>query len=249
LTGHDIAEPLLAEAQWTAQESAVTTSIIVPAYNEEDGLPLVLEQISSVIHGEYEVIVVDDGSTDGTSEVARRFPFRVVKHEANLGKGEALKTGIACARGENIIWIDADNSYPADKIPQIANLLSNGVDLVYASRVKGRERIPAFNRFGNAVISLLVRGIYGFKLRDPCTGLCGVKRRHLEVMGLSSRGFSIEVEIAIKASRMKLKMAEVPIEYQPRVGVSKLSAVRDGFRILMGILRHIFWRPELSRSR
>jgi Glycosyltransferases involved in cell wall biogenesis len=95
------------------QTQATQTTIIVPAYKEEEGLPIVLGGIFKILDDSYEVIVVDDGSTDGTSEVASQFPCRVIRQEVNRGKGEALKTGFRLARGENIISMDADDTYPA----------------------------------------------------------------------------------------------------------------------------------------
>ena len=131
-----------------------------------------------------------------------------------------------------------------DRIPDIAKALSDGVDLVYASRMQGRDKIPAFNRVGNALFRLLIRGIYGFEPYDPCTGLCGVKKRHLEAMELRSQRFAIEPEIAMKASRMKLKMLDMPIAYRPRIGQAKLNSIKVGFEDILMILRLLFWRPK-----
>jgi len=224
--------------------SAKLHTIIVPAWREEKGLPIVLNKVFQVINDTYEVIVVDDGSDDKTSEVASKFPVILIRHEVNKGKGEALKTGIRHAAGKNIIWIDSDDTYPTEKIPDIANALSEGVDLVYASRIAGRDKIPAFNRVGNFVFRLLIRGIYGFKPYDPCTGLCGVRRDHLIAMGLSSKRFAIEPEIAMKAGRMGLRMLDMPIEYRPRIGQAKLNAIVVGFEDMLMILCLLFWRPR-----
>ena len=239
-----VADSLFTAAERIVGDLSVVTTIIVPAFNEERGLPVVLEKLFSVVDADYEVIVVDDGSTDRTPEVASRFPCRVVRHKRNRGKGEALRTGIALARGKHIIWLDSDDTYPTDRIPDIAKALSDGADLVYASRMTGRERIPAFNRVGNAVFRLLIRGIYDFEPYDPCTGLCGVKRHHLEAMGLRSHKFAIEPEIAMKAGRMKLKMLDMPIEYHPRIGQAKLNGIEVGFEDVLMILRLLFWRPK-----
>ena len=221
----------------------VLNTIIIPAWEEEKGLPVVLTKVLQISDDSYEIIVVDDGSDDGTAQVASRFPCRVVRHEVNRGKGEALKTGIASARGKNIIWIDADDSYPVELIPQMVEAL-NSYDMVVCSRRYGRENIPRFNRIGNFIFRQMIKRIYGFKPYDPCTGLYGVKKRYLEIMRLSARRFSIEPEISIKGTRMKLKMLDIPIRYRARVGDSKLSAVKVGLEDLWTILRLIPWRPS-----
>jgi len=221
----------------------VLNTIIIPAWDEEKGLSVVLTKLLQIIDDTYEIIVVDDGSDDRTFEVASQFPCRVIRHEVNRGKGEALKTGIAQASGENIIWIDADDSYPAELIPRMVEVL-NSYDMVVCSRKYGRENIPRFNRVGNFIFRQMIKRIYGFKPYDPCTGLYGAKKRYLEMMGLSARRFSIEPEISIKGSRMKLRMLDIPVEYRARVGDSKLSGVKVGFEDLWTILRLIPWRPS-----
>ena len=217
------------------------TTIIVPAYNEETGLPIVLGKISKLLDDSYEVIVIDDGSTDRSSEVASQFPCRVIRHDVNQGKGEALKTGVKNATGDNIIWTDADDTYPVELIPSMAEAL-NDYDIVVCSRKYGRGNIPRFNRVGNWLFRTMIGNIYGFKPYDPCTGLYGAKKRYLQLMKLSSKRFAIEPEISIKGSRMKLRMLEIPIAYGARVGSAKLSAIRVGFEDLWTILKFTFWK-------
>ena len=225
------------------------TTIIVPAYNEEDGISVVLEKLSNIIAGDNncEVIVVDDGSSDATAEIAGRFGFKVLRHEINRGKGNAVKTGIAHAEGEKIIWIDADDSYPAEFIPQMIESLDK-YDLVVCSRKYGRENIPSFNRIGNFIFRNMIKRIYGFKPYDPCSGLYGARKQYLKKMNISARRFSIEPEISMKAGRMKLKMLDIPIEYRSRVGDTKLNSVKVGFEDMWAILRLIFWRPKREEN-
>ncbi|MBA7631195.1 Undecaprenyl-phosphate 4-deoxy-4-formamido-L-arabinose transferase [subsurface metagenome] len=226
---------------------AKLNTIIIPAWREEKGLAVVLTKVFQMIDDTYEVIVVDDGSDDASAQVASQFPCRVIRHELNRGKGEALKTGIRQARGENIIWIDADDTYPVELIPQIVEGLVSH-DMVVCSRKFGRENIPCLNRIGSLVFRHAIRTIYGFMPYDPFSGLCGVKKRYLEMMNLSSQRFAIEPEISIKGSRMKLKMVDIPIEYQARVGDTKLNWVKVGFEDLWTILRLIHWRPTKGRN-
>jgi histidinol-phosphate phosphatase family protein len=238
-----VAQNLGKAVDWILSQTKIKNSIIVPAYNEEKGVEVVLKKIFSVIDDTYEVIVVDDGSQDHTAEVALQFPCRVIKHSINKGKGEALKSGIAASIAENIMWIDADDSYPVDILPKIAEGFSD-FDMVVCSRRSGRNNIPRFNRIGNWLFRVSIRRLYGFKGYDPCTGLYGVKKRFLQLMNLRASKFAIEPEISIKSGRMKLKTKDIPIEYHPRVGGSKLNAIRVGFEDSWVILKNIFWYPD-----
>lgn len=220
-------------------------SIIIPAYNEEAGLPVVLEKVFEVINSTFEVVVVDDGSSDRTREEAERYPCVLVCHEANRGKGEAMRTGIRHARGENIVFIDADGTYPVEAILEIAAALEE-YDMVVASRATGRNNIPAFNRIGNATLRHTIRQLYGFRANDPLTGLYGLKKSHLEKMTLHSGGFGIESEIALKAASQGLQIKDIPITYQERIGEAKLNGLQDGYRILRTILSHLsLYNPTL----
>lgn len=220
-------------------------TIIVPAYNEENGLPLVLRDIASIPGSDrYEVMVINDGSTDFTTDIARKYGYRVIRHHTNMGKGAALMSGFARASCDNIVWIDADGSYPASVIPQMVDAMRSGYDGVVCSRNAGRENIPAFNRIGNWLFSVLIRSLHGFPAKDPCTGLYGMQRSILLSMGLTSERFAIEPEISIKAGRMKLKLLEIPVAYTQRLGESKLNSFSAGWDDLVAIIRYIGWRPE-----
>jgi hypothetical protein len=222
------------------------TSVIIPAYNEEEGLPIILGKLLPLIDETYEVIVIDDGSTDGTRDVAAAFPCRVVPHASNLGKAQAIKTGMRVARGEHLIFIDADDTYPIELIPRMASSLDKA-DMVVGSRRRGKEQIPAFNRLGNAIFRGAIRNLYGFKAHDPLTGFYGIKKAHLDKMRLDSDGFCIEAEIAIKAARMGLRIADIPIEYRPRVGEAKLRGLQDGYQIFQTILRMLaLYNPAVA---
>lgn len=222
------------------------TSVIIPAYNEEEGLPIVLRKLLPLVDETYEVVVVDDGSTDGTRDVAAAYPCRIVSHPSNLGKAQAIKTGMKAARGEHLIFIDADDTYPIELIPSMASNL-NKADMVVGSRRQGKEEIPAFNRVGNAVFRGAIRHLYGFRAYDPLTGLYGIRKTHLNRMRLDSDGFCIEAEIAIKAARMGLRVLDIPIEYRPRVGEAKLRGLQDGYQIFETILRMLaLYNPAVS---
>ena len=202
-----------------------------------------LEKLRPFADESTEIIVIDDGSRDATASVARRYPVRLLRHERNSGKGAAIKTGIAAARGAAVIWIDADNTYPTSAVPAMIEALTGDYDLVYTSRSAGREHIPLLNRLGNALFAWLTHTLYRFGPSDPFTGLCGVRKKHLERMQLEADGFAIEVEVALKAGRMGLRMLDLPISYGERIGRSKLNGPRDGLAIGLHLLRHLRWRP------
>jgi glycosyltransferase involved in cell wall biosynthesis len=219
-----------------------TSTVVIPAYNEEEGIPVVLESLFRSVDGQCEVLVVDDGSSDATSRVASRFRCGVIRHGRNRGKGEAMKTGIRHARGDSVIFIDADGTYPTDAIPRMTEALES-CDAVYCSRASGRDNIPRLNQLGNALFQGVMRHVYRFEACDYATGLYGMKKRHLQKMRISSRGFAIEPEIAIKACRMKLNIRDIPIHYQTRIGQTKLSGPSAGFDHLRIMMKLLLWSP------
>jgi hypothetical protein len=212
------------------------TTIVIPAYNEEEGLPVVLDEVYEAIDDGYEVLVVDDGSTDRTLDVALQYPCRVVSHVTNAGKGAAMRTGITVARGENVVFIDADGTYPADLIPEIVRYLDEGYGHVRCTRREGRVRIPAINRVGNFLLDLGIAVFSGIHSSDFLTGLYGVKRHDLLDMEIVSHGFDIEAEIMVKAGALGLRAKEIPFVYRERIGQVKLQSLPDGFRIGLRIL-------------
>lgn len=125
--------------------------------------------------------------------------------------------------------------------------LNDSYDLVYTSRAQGRKNIPFFNRLGSALFAWTVRHLYGFKPSDPFSGLCGVRKTHLQRMALEADGFAIEAEVAMKAGRMNLRMLDIPISYRERIGVSKLNGLRDGLTIGLHLLRYLKWRLQAGK--
>jgi len=221
----------------------IKTTIIVPAYHEEKGIAVVLDKILKVIDDSYEIVVIDDGSMDKTFDVACQYKCRVIQHEVNKGKGQAIQTGIEQAKGEKIIWIDADDSYPSSIIPLMSNAL-DWVDIVVCSRAYGKRYIPKINRVGLAIFRLAIKSIYGFKANDPCSGLYAGRKDLLVKMKLTSKRFTIEPEVSIKTGRMKLRTIDIPIEYRMRVGISKLGTFKVGWQDSICIMKHLFWRAN-----
>ena len=214
---------------------AVDTSVIVPAYNEEEALPCVLSELVSTLDKTYEIIVIDDGSKDCTGSIAGEYPVRLIRHEENQGKGAAMRTGIDEARGRKVIFIDADATYPIDRIPAIAERLDQ-YDFVRGVRTGGRDHMPIVNRLGNSLFEFAIRFVHQVDSSDALTGLYGLRTDVLRGMRLGSSGFDIESEIVIKAGSMQLRSICIPIEYAERIGEKKLNAFSDGLHILRRVL-------------
>lgn len=211
-------------------------SVIIPAYNEEDGIPLVIEECCDKVD---EIIVVDDGSTDRTFAVAQKNANKKVeiyKHETNKGKVAALRTGVEHATGDIIIFTDADYTYPAKYIPDFVKEIEAGADLVLGSRFIDPENIPFFNRLGNRIFSFIASYISCINIIDGQTGYRAFKRDMFGKLNVNAKSLEFETKMTVRAAKLGYKIVEIPIEYRKRVGRSKLRPVRDGFKMLLALL-------------
>jgi glycosyltransferase involved in cell wall biosynthesis len=226
-----VTTPKRAAGETTASAGRIRTTVVLPAYNEGAALPHVLDELGEYLDDSYEVLVIDDGSSDDTESVVKRYPVRLVQHTANRGKGVAIRTGIEEAQGENVVIMDADATYPVPAIKEMVDLLGEN-DLVRGIRKSEPESMPLVNRFGNWLFNKLLTISHGLEGADHLTGLYAIRRSEAVRLGTEARGFDIETEIGIKAKARGLREAEIPISYLPRVGEKKLSPGKDGLRIL-----------------
>jgi glycosyltransferase involved in cell wall biosynthesis len=210
---------------------SVEITVLLPAYNESQGIVHVIEDIQRVLTLPYEIIVVDDGSTDNTTVLAKQHSCRVIQYGKNRGKGFAVRTGAAYARGRNLIIMDADGTYPADAIPHIVELLKQ-CDMVRCRRHEQREHIPPLNRLGNKIFDKILAVIHGLDGPDHLSGLYGFRLEAFRQLDLKAIGFDIEAEIGIKVQKKGLRIRTYPIEYQCRLGIKKLRPWKDGLIIL-----------------
>jgi glycosyltransferase involved in cell wall biosynthesis len=211
-------------------------TLVVPAYNEEEAVGLVIEEYYPFVD---ELIVVDDGSSDKTYDIASRYADEkviIIGHEKNRGKVEALMTGVARATGDVIVFTDADCTYPARNIPDFIRELEQGADLVLGTRVIDASNIPFLNRIGNVVFSTLATYISGKTITDGQTGFRAFKRSMFESLHVRAKSLEFETKMTVRAAKLGYVIVEVPIEYRKRVGTSKLHPIRDGYRMLQSLL-------------
>ena len=219
-------------------------SVIVPVYNEEKTLHEVLSRLERLVERlNLEIIVVDDGSTDGTERIARSFQLvTLVSHGRNLGKGAAIATGLRRSRGKVIVVQDADLEYRPEEIPRIVQpILEHAGDVVYGSRFLGEcEGMSGSHRIGNLILSLSASVLFQRRITDVMTGHKAFRRGAIEPLSLDEQGFAIEVELTGKLARNGCKFVEVPIRYRyRRKGLSKIT-FKDGFACLFTMLRSRF---------
>lgn len=222
-----------------------TLSVIIPAYNEEDGIVEIAERVLSVKDdlqeagvADIELLIVDDGSADGTAEVASQIAgVRLIRHRKNRGYGAALKTGFSNATGELIGFLDADGTYPPEYFPQLCQKAMNGVELVIGSRMSGTDsKMPLTRRVGNYFFATLLTLIGRQKVSDSASGMRVFRRNILERIYPLPDGLNLTPVMSTRAVYEGIQMVEVPIPYDERVGSSKLSVFRDGSLFLQSII-------------
>ncbi|MCM2266188.1 MAG: glycosyltransferase family 2 protein [Elusimicrobiales bacterium] len=232
------------------------TTIVIPSYNEMRTLPAVLKVLAGV-RLDKEVIVVDDGSRDGTREwldkavADKAFPYelRVIKHEANKGKGGALITGFSAASGDIAIVQDADLEYDPSQIPAIVRPIEEGrADAVFGSRMlSGKaETYSQLYLAGNKFLSFLVSLFFGVKMTDSYTCYKAFRTPLLRKMALVSNGFEIEAELSCKTAFLGLRFEELPIVYTSR---SRQEGKKINYRdAVKGVLKILWLRLTLRRG-
>src|SRR6187551_524860 len=211
-------------------------SVVIPCLNEEQAVGKVVDQALEGISASGrpgEVIVVDNRSTDRSAEVAADHGAIVVREE-RPGYGSAYLAGLAVAQGDFIVMGDADETYPMQDLAPFVERLAEGDDLVMGSRFEGTihgEAMPWLNRHvGNPILTGLLNVLFGVKISDAHCGMRAVRREALETLDLHSTGMEFASEMVFKAFRRKLRVSEIPIDYYPRVGESKLNRFGDAWR-------------------
>ena len=221
-------------------------SVVMPCYNERETIREIVRRVLAVPL-RTELIIVDDGSTDGTREIltelARDLPIKLVLQPANAGKGAALRRGFEEMTGDLVVIQDADLEYSPEEFPQLIELICQGrADVVYGSRFLGRHRVFLFTHYaGNRLLTLVTNVLYNTILTDMETCYKVMRTDVLRSMTLRSNGFGIEPELTAKIFKRQYRVYEVPITYDGRgYDEGKKITWRDGFVALWVLLKYRF---------
>jgi glycosyltransferase involved in cell wall biosynthesis len=217
-------------------------TVVIPCLNEEQGIEQVLRRMPDFVD---QIIVVDNGSTDRTSEVARQFGAEVIREDVR-GYGRSYKRGFRDATGDIIVTLDGDHSYPPDAISYLIEaFLHLDVDFLNASRfpVRDPKAMSLKHKLGNLILSLAMSVLYFRWVRDSQSGMWVFRRAILEEMTLESDSMAFSEEIKIEALKSpKIRFREIPVQYSSRLGEIKLNPWRDGFFNLWFLTKKRFSR-------
>jgi glycosyltransferase involved in cell wall biosynthesis len=215
--------------------------VVIAAYNEGPVIGDVVRRVRAQLKPGDDILVVDDGSRDNTSEAARQAGARVVRQEPNQGKGRAIKRGLEEAVGDIVLFIDGDGQDDPAEIPLLLNEMEKGADLVNGSKFIGTLREGAIstpNYFGNKFMSGLINLLFGVKITDSQAGYRCFRLDKIRGIRLTAKEYEIETEMLIKSIKRGFKIVEVPVTRDRRAaGRTNFKRIRNGLIILGTILR------------
>ena len=224
--------------------ATVQVSVVIPCLNEEAGIVHVVEQARAGLDAAGltgEIIVVDNASEDRSAELARSAGATVV-YEPRRGYGSAYLAGLEAARGDYIVMADADGTYDLGLIGPLVERLRDGAGMVLGSRFEGTIHpgaMPWPNRYiGNPILTGMLNLLFGARVSDAHCGLRAIRRDVIPQLELSATGMEFASEMVIKAGKRRLRIDEIPIDYHPRIGDSKLSRFNDAWRHIRFMLVH-----------
>ncbi len=224
-------------------------SVVIPAYNEVKSINRTVDEIKCVLteaNISHEIIIVDDGSTDGTCEAVTNNDARVISHDSNRGYGAALKTGIHNALADTIIITDSDATYPNDRIPDLLASMK-GCDMVVGSRTGKAAKIPLIRRPAKWCLSKLANYLVERKIPDLNSGMRVMKKaivnKFIEIL---PNGFSFTTTITLALMSNDYLIKYIPIDYHARVGSSKIRPFKDTLNFIMLIVRAILYFNPLK---
>lgn len=226
-------------------------SVVIPAMDEEASIAAVIREVRGSLAGrEIEILVVETDSRDRTRDIAAEEGARVLS-EPRRGYGRAYKTGFEAARGTYVVGLDADFSYPANRLPDFLAALEAGrADFVSGERISrlAEDAMTGMHRVGNEILNVAVRLLFRGRIRDSQSGMWAFRREILPRLRLVHDGMAFSEELKIEAIRAGYRFLEIPIDYRPRVGRKKIRSVTDAARNFTWLVRkRVGWVPGGSR--
>jgi len=234
-------------------------TVLIPCYNEEKGIGKVIRGIPTekLLKDGFKtkVVVIDNNSTDKTAEVAKKYGAIVIS-EKKQGKGHAIKTGFMSITEDTdyIVMLDGDDTYKPSEIPRLIEPLdSDFCDVIVGSRLGGKMldgSLKTQNRIVNWGYAFLVRYFYHANITDVLSGFFAWKRETLDglKLHLKADGFAIEMEMITKMMKLGYRIYSVPITYDVREGETKISALKDGLKILKMLFQNLSWNPNGNKK-
>jgi glycosyltransferase involved in cell wall biosynthesis len=222
-------------------------SIVIPAYNEAAAITETVREIRRVLSEsglEGEIVIVDDGSTDNTSEIVAQTDARLIRHPHNRGYGASLKTGIRQARNDIIVIIDADGTYPIDAIPALAEKMS-AYDMVVGARTGATVQVPMLRRPAKWMLNRLANYLSGVEIPDLNSGLRAFRKNvAIGFFRLLPSGFSFTTSITLAMLTNDYNVLYIPVNYYKRVGKSKIRPLQDTINFFSLVVRMVLsYRP------
>lgn len=222
-------------------------SVIMPIYNEIHTLEEIIKRVESTGLAD-EIVLIDDGSTDGTRDLVKRYQgkqgFTVILHERNQGKGAAVRSGFAAAKGEVFLIQDADLEYDPREYPKLIQPIQEGIaDVVYGSRFLGASRRVAmfWHMVANKLLTLFTNILYDTILSDMETGYKIFRREVVQDMVIHAKRFEFEPEFTAKILKRKYRIFEVPITFNPRdYAEGKKIGLTDAFEAIWALIKYRF---------
>lgn len=228
-------------------------TLIIPAMNEEKGVSAVIERATAAFQSvralepnKWEILLIDDGSTDKTGDAASAAGATVIRHRENLGYGAALKTGLRRARFDTIVISDADGTYPVEEIPVLLDMLGP-CDMAVGSRTGENVNIPLVRRPAKWLLKMTAQFLAGRKIPDLNSGLRAFRRHEaMQFMTLYPSGFSFTTTITLAYLSSDLLVHYHPINYHPRTGHSKIRPIRDTKNLFLTVVRSILFFNQVG---
>ena len=230
----------------------MSISVIIPVYNEETHIENTITEIHETLKNssikDYEIIVVDDGSTDNTPEILKKstLDFQLFRHEQNKGYGSSLKCGIRRSKHEIIAITDADGTYPVQDIPKLYNEISD-CDMVVGARTKKKVKIPLIRRPAKWLLAKLANYLAETKIPDLNSGLRLFRKTDaLRLWGILPKGFSFTTTLTLAMLTNDMQVKFIPIDYMRRKGKSKIRPIRDTLNFIQLIVRTVLYFNPLK---